>query len=488
MVRADRGCGAAMLLQTRSMHTDFTFKTAIEMAGAIAAKEVSPVELMVATLAHVERVNPSLNCFARYAPEQALAAAKRAEQAVMTGQPIGALHGLPISIKDLIAVKDLPFTFGSRAMADNVALDDAPSVERLRLAGACIIGKTTTSEFGCKAVGDSPLTGITRNPWDTGKTPGGSSAGAAASVAAGITPFALGTDGGGSIRIPASLCGLFGIKAQFGRVPVAPVSATPTLAHVGPLARTVRDAALLLSVISGFDRRDPFSVAGPVPDYLAACEWPIKGMRIAWSATLGYARPDPEVVAIAERAARVFADLGCEVIEIDHVMDEDPVELWTSEFYAGVGVRLKQQLTQQRDLLDPAVADMLKDALAQSSEAYYSRVFQRYALREKMRLFFERFDVLLTPTLPCVAFNVGQNTPPQLTGRNSVDWVYYTYPFNLTGQPAASIPAGWTRAGLPVGLQMVARSHQETDIFRAAAAFETSQPWSHRRPQAFEPI
>ena len=464
------------------MSTDFTFKTALELSRAIATRQVSPVELMRTTLAQVERLDPDLNCFASYAPEQALAAAQAAEQALMTGRPLGPLHGLPISVKDLIAVKDLPLTFGSRVMADNVATADAPSVERVRSAGACIIGKTTTSEFGCKAVGDSPLSGITRNPWDAGKTPGGSSAGAAASVAAGLTPFALGTDGGGSIRIPAALCGLFGIKAQFGRVPVYPVSATPTLAHVGPLARTVRDAALLLSVISGHDRRDPFSVAGPVPDYLGACDMPIKGMRIAWSRTLGYARPDPEVAAIAERAARVFADLGCEVVEIDQVLDEDPVAMWTSEFYAGVGVRLKKQLAEQRELLDPAVAGMLKDALAQSSEAYYTQVFRRYELRDRMRLFFEQFDLLLTPTLPCAAFDVGLDTPPQLPGRNIVDWVYYTYPFNLTGQPAASIPAGWTRAGLPVGLQMVARSHHETDIFRAAAAFEASQPWGHRRP------
>lgn len=464
------------------MSTDFAFKTAIELARSVATRQVSPVELMQATLAQAERLDPALNCFATYAPEQALEAAKEAEQALMSGQPVGPLHGLPISIKDLIAVKDLKYTFGSRAMASNVATVDAPSVERIRAAGACIIGKTTTSEFGCKAVGDSPLSGITRNPWDTTKTPGGSSAGAAASVAAGITPFALGTDGGGSIRIPASLCGLFGIKAQFGRVPVYPVSATPTLAHVGPLTRTVRDAALLLSVISGYDSRDPFSVAGAVPDYLGACELPIKGMRVAWSRTLGYARPDPEVADIAERAARVFMDLGCDVVEIDRVMDEDPVDLWTSEFYAGVGVRLKKQLAEQGGLLDPAVAEMLKDALAQSSEAYYTQVFRRYELRDRMRIFFEKFDLLLTPTLPCAAFDVGLNTPPQLTDRNIVDWVYYTYPFNLTGQPAASIPAGWTRAGLPVGLQMVARSHHENDIFRAASKFEASQPWDDRKP------
>jgi len=464
------------------MNTDFDFKTALELSRAVGARQVSPVELMQACLARVERLDPRLNCFATYAPELAMAAARRAEQVVMAGHHLGPLHGLPISVKDLIAVKDLRLTFGSRAMADSVATTDAPSVERIRAAGACIIGKSTTSEFGCKAVGDSPLTGITRNPWSLDKTPGGSSAGAAASVAAGMTPFSLGTDGGGSIRIPASLCGLFGIKAQFGRVPVYPVSATPTLAHVGPLARTVRDAALLLSVISGQDDRDPFSVAGPVPDYLSACELPVRGLRIAWSRTLGYARPDPEVADIAQRAAQRFSEMGCEVVEVERVMTQDPIDLWVSEFFAGVGVRLKKQLVDQRELLDPAVADNLGQALAQTSEAYYTRVFQRYELRETMRKFFERFDLLLTPTLPCTAFDVGMNTPPQLPDRDLISWVYYTYPFNLTGQPAASVPAGFTRGGLPVGLQMVARIHRETEIFRAAAALEACQPWADRKP------
>ena len=467
------------------MGIDLAFKTALELRQAIAARQVSPVEVMQATLARAERFDPKLNCFATYTPELALEAAKKAEQDLMAGNAIGPLHGLPISVKDLIAVKDLKLTFGSRANANNVAAVDAPSVERVRAAGACIIGKTTTSEFGCKAVGDSPLTGLTRNPWDITKTPGGSSCGAAASVAAGMTPFALGTDGGGSIRVPCSLTGLFGIKAQFGRVPVYPVAATPTLAHVGPIARTVRDAALLLSVISGHDRRDPFAIAGTVPDFLGACDQPAQGMRIAWSRTLGYANPDPEVAAIAERAAKVFVDLGCEVVEVEKVLDEDPVDLWVSEFYAGVGVRLKKQLTEQRELLDPAVADVLKDALRQTSEEYYTKVFRRYELREKMRVFFEPFDLLLTPALPCAAFDVGLNTPPQHADRSIVSWVYYTYPFNLTGQPAASIPAGFTRSGLPVGLQMVAKINHETDIFRAAAAYEALRPWADKMPPAF---
>jgi Asp-tRNA(Asn)/Glu-tRNA(Gln) amidotransferase A subunit family amidase len=376
-------------------------------------------------------------------------------------------------------------TFGSRTMADNIAAVDAPSVERLRRAGACIIGKTTTSEFGCKAVGDSPLTGITRNPWNPDKTPGGSSAGAAASVAAGITSLALGTDGGGSIRIPCALTGLFGIKPNFGRVPVHPVAATPTLAHVGPLARTVRDAALLLGVISGHDRRDPYAVAESVPDFMAACERPLRGVRIAWSRTLGYARPDPEVAAIAQRAALAFVELGCEVVEVDRVMDQDPVDLWRSEFYANVGVRFKKQFAQARDLLDPAVADMLAGALRQSSEEYIACVFRRYELREKLRVLFEDFDLLLTPTLPCTAFDTGLDAPPQLPDRDTVSWAWYTYPFNLTGQPAATIPAGFADDGLPVGLQMVAGINREEEIFRAAAAFEACRPWADHHPPMF---
>ncbi len=460
-------------------------QSAVSLLKAIRSREVSPVEVIQETLARVEATEPRLNNFAAYAPERAMQQAHAAEAVLMRGETYPPLLGLPISVKDLIAVKDLRFASGSRAMADNIASVNAPSVERVLAAGACVIGKTTTSEFGCKAVGDSPLTGITRSPWNLNKTPGGSSCGAASSVVAGVTTVALGTDGGGSIRIPASLSGLFGIKAQFGRVPIFPASATPTLAHVGPLARTVMDAAVLLTEISGHDRRDPFSVAGPIPDYVGACSAQIKGMKVAWSRTLGYANPDSEVVEIAERAARRFEELGCVLVDVDKVLESDPVDLWMSEFYAGVGVRLKKTLAEQRDMLDPAVADVLKDALSQTSEEYYTKVFRRYDLREKLRQFFEQFDLLLTPATPCQAFDVGLNTPPNLTDRNIVSWVYYTYPFNLTGQPAASIPAGFSREGLPVGLQMVARINSEVDIFRAAAAYERAYPWFDRYPNLY---
>lgn len=458
------------------------FSTAVELVAATSAGDVSAVEVVEASLARAHAQQPLSNSFVTLSPELALSQARAADAARAAGRSLGALHGLPISVKDLIAVEGLAFTSGSRAMRANVAKVSAPAVERIVAAGACVVGKTTTSEFGCKAVGDSPLTGITRSPWNLSKTPGGSSCGAAASVVAGVTPVALGTDGGGSLRIPASLSGLFGFKAQFARVPIFPVAATPTLAHVGPLAKTVRDAALLLSVISGHDRRDPYAIAGPVPDYVGACDQPIEGMRIAWSPTLGYARPDPEIVEITRQAVRVFEALGCTVVEVDKVFDADPVDLWMSEFYAGVGVRLKTVLAEQRELLDPAVADVLKSALEQSSEQYYTNVFRRYDLREKIRCFFEQYDLLLTPATPTAAFDVGLDTPPTLADRNIVSWVYYTYPFNLTGQPAASIPAGFTRGGLPIGLQMISGINAEQDLLRAAAAFEAARPWADRYP------
>ncbi len=463
---------------------DIAYKSAIELRTAMLNKELSAVEVMEATLTRMAQLEPSLNAFVTRTEEAAMASARDADRRLALGEAVGLLHGLPISVKDLIHVGGVPTTFGSRAMIDNVAAADAPSVEKARSAGACIIGKTTTTEFGCKAGGgDSPLTGITRNAWDLTRTTGGSSAGAATTVAAGITPFSLGTDGGGSLRIPGSLCGLFAIKAQYGRVPVFPTSATPTLGHVGPLARTVRDAALLLQSISGFDNRDPAGVSEAVPDFLAACDAPVKGMRVAWSPTLGYARPDSEIVEMTAAAARVFEQMGCIVEQVDQVFERDPVEMWGAEFYAGVGTRLKPVLANSRELLDPAVADILDTALEQSIDEYYSQVFARYDFREHVRSFFGRYDLLLTPTLPVAAFEAGRNVPGQLSDRNIVSWVYYTYPFNLSGNPAASIPCGFTKEGLPIGLQIVSGTNRESDIFRAAAAFEAVRPWAHRKPQ-----
>lgn len=454
--------------------------SAIELSRLIRARDVSPVEVTSRALEKAHSTRKTLNCFVTLMPEAAMAAARKAEAAVMSGDELGPLHGLPFSAKDLMAVKGVRYASGSRAMADNIAAVDAPAVERARNAGAILIGKTTTSEFGCKPIGDSPLTGITRHPWNLEKTPGGSSAGAAASVAAGITPLALGTDGGGSIRIPCSFCGLVGIKGQFGRVPVWPTSATPTLAHVGPIARDVADAALLFAAIAGHDLRDPASVVGPVPDVEAAARArDLKGLRVAYSPTFGYARPSRDVIAVTDAAAKRFEDLGCTVELVEKVFDTDPAHIWTAEFYAGVGTRLRSVLEDDAGLLDPAVADILHLALEQSMQDYYERVFCRYQEREKMRLFFERYDLLISPVVPVSSLQAGVNIPPGLEDRNLVSWVYYTYPFNLTGQPAASVPAGFGADGMPVGLHIAGRSYREDLVVRAAAAFEDGFPAGH---------
>lgn len=455
---------------------DFTYMTAIELLRLIRTKQASPVEIAESTLRRIEASQPVLNAFVTITPELAIDAARAAEKAVMSGQDDGLLTGLPLSIKDLTAVKGVRFTSGSRTLADFIAPVDSPASERVKAHGAAIVGKTTTTEFGCKGSSDSPLTGETHNPWNLAKTTGGSSAGAGASVAAGLTPFALGTDGGGSIRIPSSFCGLFGIKAQFGRVPVFPTAATPTLAHVGPIARSTQDAALLFTAIAGYDARDPFSVASSVPDVLGASQAAVTGLRIAYSPTLGYARPDGDVIQVVETAVRSFEELGCTIELVDQVFDKDPVELWTAEFYAGVGTRLRSFVETQRDLLDPAVAEVLDAALGQDMRGYYEKVFERYAFREKLRTFFERYDLLISPVLPVSSLDVGKNIPDHLTDRNLVSWVYYTYPFNLTGQPAATICAGLATNGMPVGLQIVGRALGEYDVVRAAAGYERTKP------------
>ncbi len=450
--------------------TDLAFHSIADLAAMLRRREISPGELLDDTLRRQAVLEPELNMFACLDVEGATADAKAAGARQMQTALLSPLDGIPTSVKDLIAQKGLPQRFGSRTTPTTPCPEDAPSVARLRAAGAVLLGKSTTSEFGCKAVGDNPLTGITRNPWDKGKTPGGSSCGAAAMVASGLVPYAIGTDGGGSLRIPAAMCGLFGMKAQFGRVPVYPVSATPTLAHVGPLTRSVDDAAMVLAVISGHDRRDPFSVAGPVPDYRGAVAGS-RPLRVAYSPTLGFARPDPAVLGPVEAVVEGLRARGHVVEEVAHVMD-DPVEMWTAEFYAGVGSKLRDVIGTQPDLLDPAVLTVLRHAVAQSMEAYYASVFARYAFRERMRLFFEGYDALISPTLPSTAFDVGQDMPDFLSDRTIVSWVFYTYAFNLTGQPAASVPVGLAANGLPVGMQIVGAINDEATVFALSGEVE----------------
>ena len=451
--------------------------SAAEIAAAVRSGAVKAVDVVGACLERIERLEPRFNTFVTVTAGEALDAARRVDALVAAGTDPGPLAGVPVSVKDLIAVKGVRQTFGSQLLADNVAQHDAPSVERLRAAGACIVGKSTTSELGSKAVGDSPLTGVTRNPWDPQRTPGGSSSGAAAGVAAGMVPVALGTDGGGSIRIPASFCGLFGIKARFGRVPVWPAAATPLLAHVGPIARTVQDAALVLSVIAGPDPRDPASLLGPVPDFGAGLHAGVAGLRVGWCPSFGWGHVDAEVLARCAEAALSLAAQGAQVRELAPPFSRDPGPAWNHLFYGRIAQRLAElaPTPQRMALVNPA----LRAAAAHEQTSAGLDEAQALALRAQLlseaQDLFGQVDLLLTPTLPVTALPVGVDVPPGHEGRNAVDWSYFTYPFNLTGHPAASFPVG-TAAGLPVGLQIVAAPDGEATILRAAAALERLYP------------
>lgn len=466
--------------------TEVCYTPSTELARQLQARELSPVELTQIFLERIERLNPRLNAYCTLTPELALEQARAAEAAIMRGET-GPLLGLPVSVKDLIFTKGVRTTRGSLLFAEAVPDEDAPSVERLKAAGAVILGKTNTPELGWRGSTDNRVFGPTRNPWNLERTPGGSSGGASAQVAAGLGPLALGTDGGGSVRIPASYTGIFGLKPSLGRVPVYPASATGELSHIGPMARTVADAALLLSVVAGPDERDRFSLPADQTDYPAICELGaregLKDLRIAWSPDLGYAPVEPEVRAITEKAARRFAEFGAEVEEANPGFDP-PSPAFNVYFYGGITASLNDLMATKGDLLDPGLRKIVERGQKLSGLDWGRAALGKIALWDKMRRFYERYDLLLTPTLPQTAFELGIDGPDTVAGKSveGLGWTPFTYPFNLTGQPAASVPCGFDSQGLPVGLQIVGRRFADATVLRAAAAFEALQPWASYRP------
>lgn len=462
--------------------TDLCYMPATDLAAAIRAKNVSPVEVVNAVLAQIERLNPQLNAFCLVTADAARQAAQTAEQAVMRGETLGPLHGVPVSIKDLVITKGVRTMRGSKLYEHDVPSEDAPVVARLQAAGAIILGKTTTPEFGFKGVTDSPVTGISCNPWHLERTPGGSSGGAGAAVASGMGPLAVGTDGGGSIRIPSSFCGIYGLKPQLGRVPVYPASATGDLSHAGPMTRTVRDAALMLTVIAGNDDRDRFSLPTSHPDYLRAVEGDIRGLRIAWSPDLGYAIVEPQVRQITAEAINAFVELGCKVEETNPGFD-NPEELLQRFFYVNIGAML-QDYPGYESKIDPQLLDILGEVKDLSAPEYARSILRRGAYFDKVQRFFAAYDLLLCPTVAVPPFQVGSEGPRQIAGQpvSRRAWFALTPPFNLTGQPAATVPCGFTPDGLPIGLQIVGRRFDEVTVLRASAAFEAARPWAHQRP------
>ena len=473
------------------MDDSLAYTPATELAAALAAKQLSALEVAQDLLARIERVNPLINAYCTVTADVALAAARSADARLMRGERLGALHGVPISIKDLTPTAGIRTTFGSRAFADYVPEEDAIVVERVRRAGAVILGKTNTPELGAKSVTDNTLFGHTRNPWNVDRIPGGSSGGAGAALAAGLGPLAEGSDFAGSVRIPASCCGVTGLKPSLGRVANYPSLLVPGpsfngfsgLFTSGPMARTVRDVALLLSVMAGPDDRDPQSLPATGEDFARAADGGIAGLRVAWSPDLGYAPVDPEVRALTTAAARAFTELGCSVDEA-HPGFANPESMFLDLASPIRRAACEPYMATMREQMDPLLFDRISRTDTMSALRYELAQHQRTALWHTVRRFFERYDLLLTPTLSVAAFPIGATQPETIDGRpiTYFDWFPFTFPFSLTGQPAMSVPCGFTVEGLPVGLQIIGRRHADATVLRAAAAFETARPWSHRRP------
>jgi aspartyl-tRNA(Asn)/glutamyl-tRNA(Gln) amidotransferase subunit A len=466
---------------------ELCWMSAAEMAAAIRRKRLSPVEVMTAVLARIERVNPKLNAFVTLTGDQAMKDARTAERALTSkkGAVVGPLHGVPFSTKDLVVTKGIRTTFGTPLYADNVPAEDAPMVERLRAAGAIQLGKTNTPTFGWIGATHNLLFGATRNPWNLERTPGGSSGGASAAVAAGLGPLAIGTDGGGSIRIPASCTGIFGHKPSFGRIPVSPPSAAWSLSHIGPMTRTVTDAAMMMSACAGPDERDQNSLPAERIDYVKVLKGGVKGLRVAWSDTLGYAKVvDPEVRAACERAARRFREVGARVEAVNPKWPS-PLSAWYAIFCGGIGTRLAPYLAERRDDIDPGLAKIVETTATWPSSKYVQAWFDRLAWSEHPRRLFEKYDLLLTPTIAGPPFAIGLDNATEIasTPIEPYEWIPFTPPFNLTGHPACSVPCAFTSSGLPIGLQIVGRRFDDATVLRAAYAFEQTQPWAQHKPR-----
>lgn len=460
-----------------SNNTDICYLPATELLKHYHRKSLSPVEVTRAVLARIEAVDEHVNAFCLVDAEAALAAARASEARWMQREPRGMVDGIPATVKDLILSEGWSTLRGSKTVerAQNWP-EDAPAVARLREEGAVLLGKTTTPEYGWKGVTDSPLTGITRNPWDTSKTPGGSSGGAAAAAALGMGCLHIGTDGGGSIRMPSGFTGIFGLKAHFGRVPAFPASPMGTLSHVGPMTRTVGDAALMMNAIAMPDARDWFSLPYDGRDYRIGLEDGVEGLRIAYSPALGYAHVDPEIAAAVHKAVQAFVDLGAEVDEVDPGF-EDPAWVFRTHWYFGAANLYRKLTPEQRKLMDPGFVEVAEEGLTYTSEQIAKAAEARAALGLTMNLFHESYDLLLTPTLPLPAFDAGIEFPAGRGFTRWPDWAPFSHPFNLTQQPAASAPCGFTKAGLPIGLQIVGPAHADALVLQAARAYESAHPF-----------
>jgi aspartyl-tRNA(Asn)/glutamyl-tRNA(Gln) amidotransferase subunit A len=457
---------------------DLALMSAVDLLDQYRAKKLSPVEAVKAALQRIGRLNPRFNAFCLVDEAAALASAAASEARWMKGQPIGLVDGVPATVKDLLIAKGWPTLRGSKAVDPKQAWDeDAPCVARLREEGAVLLGKTTTPEFGWKGVTDSPLTGITRNPWDETKTPGGSSGGAAVAAACGMGALHLGTDGGGSIRIPAGFTGIFGLKQSYGRVPASPLSPFGTLAHIGPMTRTVADAALMLNVITKPDLRDWYAIPYDAKNYLDGLEAGVRGWKIAFSPTMGGHPVDPEIAKLVAAAAQVFRELGATVEEVEPEIGANVGLTFVNHWFPGAANALRSYTPAQQAVMDPGLREVAGAGATLPLMDYLASVKEREQLGVRMNQFHKKWDLLLTPTLPLPAFAAGVECPVMADGSRWTDWTPFSYPFNLTRQPAATVPCGLTSAGLPAGLQIVGPSFGDAAVLQAARAFEKLRPF-----------
>jgi Asp-tRNA(Asn)/Glu-tRNA(Gln) amidotransferase A subunit family amidase len=457
--------------------------SAADLAAAIARKKVSPVEVVDAVLDRIARLK-DLNAWCLLDADGARRDARAAERALgKRGAKLGPLHGVPFGVKDLVTTKGMRTTFGTPLYRDNVPAEDAPSVARLKAAGAILFGKTNTPTFGWVGVTDNLLFGPTRNPWSRAHTPGGSSGGAGAAVAAGQAPLHVGTDGGGSIRKPAAWCGVYGLKPSYGRVALNPHGAAWSLSHAGPMTRTVKDAALMLRVMAGPDERDQYSLPDEGVNYVKALAGSLKGLRVAYSATLGIAPAvDPEIAAACAKSAHLLRRAGCRVEDVEPSWPS-PYDCWRATFYGGIATRLMPYLDRKSEI-DPGLLAIVEEVKGWSSTRYVQAWFDRLAWWQHARAFFEKYDLLLSPAVACAPLRIGELFATEIAGKKvgRDAGSAFTFLFNMTGQPAASVPCGFTKGGLPIGLQIAGRRFADATVLRASAALERLQPWAWRRP------
>jgi aspartyl-tRNA(Asn)/glutamyl-tRNA(Gln) amidotransferase subunit A len=447
------------------------------------AKRLSPVEVITETLRRLERYEAAVNAFVLYDPESATAAARASETRWQKGTPQGLLDGVPVAIKDTQLTRGWPRRVGSKTIdPDQPWTEDAPSTARLRAQGAVFFGKTTTPEFGWKPTTDSPLTGVTRNPWNLERTPGGSSGGSAVAVLAGICPLAVGTDAGGSIRIPAAFSGVFGHKPTFGKVAVYPPSAFGDVSHAGPISRTVEDGALMLDAMKGPDARDWYSLPDDGIAYRERVrEGSLKGKRVALSPTLGYHEPVPVVREAVERAGRVFAELGA-IVEPADPFSESPWPIFEVLAGASMWALLRAMPPEKVPLMDPGLVGLCRSGEAVTQQQYVDAIGKRVALGAALNRFFERYDLILSPTMPIPAAYAEPRSDGAPDPVNYRDWLSYTWAFNLTKNPSASIPCGFA-GGLPLGLMVTGPLYDDLSVLQACRAYEAATGPAWPRPE-----